>query len=410
MSWLSGLAEDYRKVFVDSWSPYVGAMLLVVVSAVLMASGLFWGVFGGLKLWGDYLNQFLGLGPLLGIKPNLDSPLMHRISLMDITLLLGAFSAALMAQQFRINRPPKLEYIWAAIGGSLMGVGATLAGGCTTGGFFTPLIFSSPAGWIMLLGLLPGADIGLKILLWGMEHITWGTTPPPTKGASSLKPYYPLIGVAVLVLVLWWAASWAISEEKQLTSRAIIIFAGFAIGFILHRSRFCFSRVFREPFMTGEGDMTKAMIVALALGIPVASILLQHKTVDPYLAIPATFWLGSLLGGLVFGIGMVLAGGCASGSLWRLGEGHIKLLVAVFFFGWVGSLFSGILKKAQVNVAELDIDFMDGMAEVSKLGFQAYLPDLLEGWPWLYVTSFAVLLLWYLLVRYNESSNKFTVI
>ena len=37
-----------------------------------MGSGLFWGVFGGLKLWGDYLNNAIGLGPALGIKAELD--------------------------------------------------------------------------------------------------------------------------------------------------------------------------------------------------------------------------------------------------------------------------------------------------------------------------------------------------
>ena len=43
-----------------------------------------------------------------------------------------------------------------------------------------------------------------------------------------------------------------------------------------------------------------------------------------------SFWLGALLGGVLFGIGMVIAGGCGAGSLWRAGEGHIKLWVAVF--------------------------------------------------------------------------------
>ena len=63
--------------------------------------------------------------------------------LLDITLVMGAFTAALLSRQFHINRPPPLEYVWATFGGILMGVGATLAGGCTTGGFFVPLIFSS---------------------------------------------------------------------------------------------------------------------------------------------------------------------------------------------------------------------------------------------------------------------------
>ena len=56
-----------------------------------MISGLFWGVFGGLKLWGDWFNSAIGLGALLALPEQLDSPLMHRMSLMNITLLIGAF-------------------------------------------------------------------------------------------------------------------------------------------------------------------------------------------------------------------------------------------------------------------------------------------------------------------------------
>ncbi len=238
-----------------------------------------------------------------------------------------------------------------------------------------------------------------------MEHISWGTAAPKRGPESALKPYYPLFGLVVLAAVLYWAGSWFTSENTKLVNRAIIVLGGFALGFVLHRSRFCFSRVFREPFMTGEGTMTKAMILALALGIPVGSLLLLHKTVDPYLAIPASFWLGSVLGGVIFGIGMVFAGGCASGSLWRMGEGHIKLMVAVFFFGWAGSVFNGIVKRWDLLTREMTLD----LVEVTKVGSQAYLPDMFGGWSWVYVLSFAILGIWYLLVRYNESTEKFTV-
>jgi uncharacterized membrane protein YedE/YeeE len=404
--WVNGLREDYRQIFVNSWSPYLGAILLVIVTSALISSGLFWGVYGGLRLWGDWFNNFIGLGPLLGIKSELQSPLLHRISLMDLTLVIGAFCAALLAGQFRINRPPPLEFITGALGGSLMGIGASLAGGCTTGGFFTPLTFASPAGWTMWAGLLGGAYLGLKALLWVMEHITWGTAAPGTGSAAPLKRFYPLFGLAVLLLIAWWAANWFTSDDQWLASRGIIIVAGFALGFILHRSRFCFARVFREPFMTGEGTMTRAMILALALGIPVSSLLLQQETLDPYLAIPATFWLGSVLGGVVFGIGMVFAGGCASGSLWRMGEGHLKLWVAVFFFAWTGSLFSAIVKRWDLLTREMSLD----LVEVSRVGKQVFLPDVLPGWGWAYLLSFAILAIWYLLVRYNEATNKFTVL
>ena len=108
--------------------------------------------------------------------------------------------------------------------------------------------------------------------------------------------------------------------------------------------------------MTGEGEMTKAMILAIALGAPVGAALIAQGTVDPYLAIPSRFWIGSMLGGFVFGIGMVFAGGCASGSLWRVGEGHLKLVVAVLFFGWGGSTASAILNKFGLLTTSFDID------------------------------------------------------
>jgi len=406
--WMAGLREDYTRVFVSEWSPYLGAVFLVVVSAVLMLSGLFWGVFGGLKLWGDWINYYLGLAPLLQIKSQaLDNPLMHRISLMNIALVVGALAAALLSRQFHINRPPRLEYFTGAFGGTLMGVGAALAGGCTTGGFFTPLMFGSPAGWAMWLGLLGGAFLGLKLLLWFMEHMTWGSTAGPTHPTPpGLKRLYPLFGLAVIGLTVAWVVWWYYSGDERLANRGIVILGGFALGFVLHRSRFCFARVFREPFMTGEGELTKAMILALALGIPVGSLIIQSKVVDPFLAIPASFWLGSLLGGLIFGIGMVFAGGCASGSLWRMGEGHLKLWVAILFFSWAGSTFSGIVKRWDLLTREMNLDLID----VTKVGYQAYWPNLLEGWGWAYVVCGAILLLWYLLVRYNESTERFTVL
>jgi uncharacterized membrane protein YedE/YeeE len=392
----------YRRVFVEEWSPYAGAVLLVAVILGLMANGLFWGIFGGLRLWGDWLNHAIGLAPLVGVPEKLDGPLMHRMSLMNITLLLGAFAAALVSRQFSPNRPPKLEYVWAALGGTLMGVGATLAGGCTTGGFFTPVLHSSPAGWVMALGLVAGAALGLKLLLWTLEHVSWGMLAPPPLRVPTLPPY---IGWAVLALVLVWAAQWYASEDERLAARAVIVLAGFAMGFVLHRSRLCFARAFREPFMTGSGEMTKAVMLAAAIGVPLAALAFRWKLIDPYLAIPPTFWIGSATGGLLFGIGMVFAGGCASGALWRMGEGHLKLWVAVLFFAWTGSIASAVLKKSGLLQAEMNLELI----EETQLGYQAYFPAMLDGWGWSIAIAAAALAVWYGLVRYNEASQRFTL-
>ncbi|TSA17917.1 MAG: hypothetical protein D4R74_02050 [Betaproteobacteria bacterium] len=404
-AWRSGFKADYERIFVEPWSPYLGAILLVMVIFGLMTSGLFWGVFGGLKLWGDWVNNAIGLGEMLKIRTELDSPLMHRMSLMDITLLMGAFTAALMSRQFRISRAPKLEYLWGALGGILMGIGASLAGGCTTGGFFTPALHSSPAGWTMALGLTAGAVAGLKLLLWTLDNISWGMQVPAS-GDSAPRGRYPLFGVLIVAVIVTWTLIWAYAADTKVASRAIIVVAGFAMGFILHRSRLCFARGFREPFMTAEGDMTKALILALAIGIPLASLLFQKKVIDPYIAIPPTFWLGSLLGGVIFGMGMVFAGGCASGSMWRAAEGNLKLWVALFFFAWGGSTFSGLMHRWNITAPDVNLDGL----EFTKVGIQAYLPDMLGGWGWALLVGLGLLLLWYILIRYNESTEKFTIL
>ncbi len=408
MSWTAGFKSDYEKIFVEEWSHYTGAILLVLVVAALMINGLFWGVFGGVRYWGDQINLLIGLAPLLDIHAPDEGWLTHRMSLMNIMLLLGAFAAALMSRQFQPNRPPKLELIWAALGGTLMGTGASLAGGCTTGGFFNPVLHSSPAGWMMWAGLLTGAVIGLKLLLWTLEHIEWGMQAPPTINVpEGITKLYPFAGLAVIVGVLAWTASWYSSPDTVLATRAVIVLLGFLIGFIMHRSRLCFARAFREPFMTAEGDMTKAVILALAIGIPVAAFLFEKKVIDPYIAIPPTFWIGSLLGGMIFGIGMIFAGGCASGSLWRMGEGHLKLWVTMFFFAWMGSIASAILKKT--GITSLDPDNVEDF-DITAVGYQAYWPDLIPGWGWTLIVGGLLLAVWYAFVRYNESTERFTVL
>jgi hypothetical protein len=161
--------------------------------------------------------------------------------------------------------------------------------------------------------------------------------------------------------------------------------------------------------MTAEGEMTKALMLAVALGAPVGAALIAHGTIDPYLAIPSRFWLGSMLGGLIFGIGMVFAGGCASGSLWRVGEGHLKLVMAVIFFAWSGSTASAVIGRFGLLTADFDIDFLDGVAEITGLGFQAFMPHLLGGWGYTLLLTYLLLALWYIFIRYNESTSKFTV-
>lgn len=108
--------------------------------------------------------------------------------------------------------------------------------------------------------------------------------------------------------------------------------AGLIAGWVMHRSDFCVTAMFRDAFLFRD-----FFLLRIGVLLVVASLLLFEAGralgwLAPYpfplLGPPS---LASALGGFVFGIGMVLAGGCVVGSLYRLGSG--RLLSGVAFVG-----------------------------------------------------------------------------
>ena len=77
--------------------------------------------------------------------------------------------------------------------------------------------------------------------------------------------------------------------------------------------------------------------------------------------VPQAFWFGGLAGGIIFGFGMVVAGGCGSGSVWRAGEGQVKLILAVICFALSTSLFKVLIKSSSALTA--------------LMGHRVFLPD-----------------------------------
>ena len=187
-----------------------------------------------------------------------------------------------------------------------------------------------------------------------------------------------------------------------------VLLIGLAFGVVLHRSRFCFSRVFRDPLMTGDGSMTKAAILMLFIAVLGNALLIYNGSHVYYDALTPVFWIGSLIGGIIFGIGMIASGGCASGSLWRMGEGHIKLWIAVFFFAWTSSWWKALLIKW--DVLQLHMDMTRPGSYLTKLGVSFYMPKEFGGWFLPLSISIGLLAIWFALVVYNEATERFTVV
>jgi uncharacterized membrane protein YedE/YeeE len=363
---------------------------------------------GGLTNWGDWLNTLIGLAKPLGISNPPESPLRNSTSLMSLTLVLGAFASALMSKQFAIRIPPVLEMVKGMIGGTLMGIGATLAMGCNVGGFIAPITSFNFSGWIMCIGLIIGAVIGIKILWWEMEHIKWGRKNLQkfsTKKSGTLKPYF---GILVYMGCFYWGYKYLTGPEEGMKFLGGVLLIGLTFGVVLHRSRFCFSRVFRDPFMIGDAYMTKAAILMLLIGILGNALLIYNGSHVYYDALTPVFWMGALLGGVIFGVGMIAAGGCASGSLWRMAEGHIKLWFTVFFFAWTSSWWKALLIKW--DILQLHLDMSRPGSYMTKLGVSFYMPKEMGGLLWPLVISIGLLAVWFAFVVYNEATDRFVVV
>ncbi len=104
---------------------------------------------------------------------------------------------------------------------------------------------------------------------------------------------------------------------------------GLVSGYLMHRSDFCVTGMFRDYFLFRHTFMLRMLlllIVASALLFEAARWLgLLADYPFPLLGPPA---LTNILGGVLFGIGMVLAGGCVVGTLYKMGAGSVLSMVA----------------------------------------------------------------------------------
>jgi len=109
---------------------------------------------------------------------------------------------------------------------------------------------------------------------------------------------------------------------------------GLGFGFVLQRARFCFASAFRDLFLLGYGRNMKGVLVGLAVGSIGFGLVMSRQVPMTFLDIlpPSAnvlpLGLHTALGGLLFGVGMVVAGGCVSGSVYRMGEGYVASWVA----------------------------------------------------------------------------------
>jgi len=290
--------------------------------------------------------------------------------------------------------PPRGELLKGAGGGLLMGGGAMLAFGCNIGGFFSAVSALSLSGFGMMLGLGLGAFLGLRYLLWEMaRHPAWSSGTARVWGAPAAAgpSRQPLAG---LLLALALLALPFVYASGGYHAQGVFLLFGVVFGVVFQRSRLCLVRAFREPFMTGDAEHTRAVALGLAVSTLGFVILKFADLKDRGDWVFAGAGVGALAGGTLFGVGMTLAGGCGAGSIWRAGEGQIKLWAALAGFALGASLARLWLVQA---------------GALGMLGWAVFLPSLI-GWGGAIVCTLAVLAAWALLATWNEDARVVSVL
>jgi uncharacterized membrane protein YedE/YeeE len=126
---------------------------------------------------------------------------------------------------------------------------------------------------------------------------------------------------------------------------------GFIFGWVVYRTNYCAMGSLSDIHNFGDYRRFRAWLLAAATALVGATLLEAAGVVDlarsMYLA-PSFNWAGHIVGGLIFGIGMVLAGGCPSRNLARTGGGDLRALLTLVVLGLVAFMtIAGVLAPAR---------------------------------------------------------------
>ena len=108
------------------------------------------------------------------------------------------------------------------------------------------------------------------------------------------------------------------------------VVAGATFGYVIQRGGFCLMRALANLFLMGDATIARAYVLALLVAMVCVQALAASGLVE--FPIRPFHWMSNCIGGLVFGAGMVLAGGCSGSTWYRVGEGAVGAWVILLGF------------------------------------------------------------------------------
>ena len=316
------------------WNLYIYAVILGILSGLLLYStyilagkGTYWGIttgeskLGGL-LWAYTIDPSIGSTLYYKIF-KLTNPLQDNTQMIVIGILLGGLIGALATSEFGIKHfPNSWMLLQAIVGGFLLGYGARLALGCNIGNYLSAWASAGLNAITFTIGMIPGVWLGTLVV---EKLFLFRARPLPV---SIMLPVHIQRILLVMVMVL---TATLLYLSQGVTTRLWFIF-GVAFGIVGYLSRICWATGLREitnPYYGGGRMVTATAIAILVYAILAFPLAVTDPDRVSFALARGAGQVQILLGGLIFGVGMGIAGSCIFSSEWRAGGGSVYSMIVL---------------------------------------------------------------------------------
>ena len=164
------------------------------------------------------------------------------------------------------------------------------------------------------------------------------------------------------------------AADVDATTRLVLALAfaiGVVFGVVAQRTRFCTMGAIADLAVTGDSTRIRMWAVAVGTAIIGFNVLVWlgwMQAANSIYAGPRVLWLSALVGGVMFGIGMVLASGCTSKNLLRAGSGNLKAVVVLLVVALAGfATLKGIAAVVRVNTVDAVFISLEGAQDLPSL-------------------------------------------
>ncbi len=147
--------------------------------------------------------------------------------------------------------------------------------------------------------------------------------------AGAKRP--PVMSMIIGALLLGGAGALALAFGTRV---GLLMLIGGLLGVTLYHASFGFSSAWRAFISEGRGRGLRAQMVMLAIAVVLFSPALEAGSLwgQSLRGSVSPVGVSLLAGAFLFGVGMQVGGGCASGTLFTVGGGNARMVVTLLFF------------------------------------------------------------------------------